>query len=75
LLVYDKAPGVVAECVSTLTEIGLSRLPQSLQHWHAVNRPVIPPGSPILGPWREALAALERGEVDTPLPELKAAPG
>ena len=52
--------------------LGPSRLPRSLQHWDATNLELPVDGEePLpLSQWKDAIAALERGEADYPLPAI-----
>jgi hypothetical protein len=64
---FDAARAEVAALSAVLKFIGLVQLPDHLQSWFAENRP-LPPRSPLVPAWRDAIDALLRGEVDTPLP-------
>jgi len=51
--------------------IGPSRLPRRLQYWDSTNPELPPVDEPLpVAQWREALAALEAGEADAPLPAI-----
>jgi hypothetical protein len=51
--------------------IGPSRLPSRMQYWDRTNHELPPVDEPSpVTQWREALAALERGEVDRELPAI-----
>jgi hypothetical protein len=66
---FDAARAWVECLAEAIRVIGPTRLPRRYEFWDATNRPT-PTVEPVAGQWREALAALERGEADTALPAI-----